>query len=165
MSFCWKTSFTDLSLYSSTAVRMMVSLPSSWMSAFASFRSKRVWTSFSAFWIALEISCRSTLLTMSNELSAIETNSVRQEHTYHRGTETQRNRSVISPDSSVPLRLCGGSLDSKKRAKIAGCGSANPFERHLAELRDEAGGLRDEGGLVALAAVRSGREVGRVGLN
>src|SRR5271169_400082 len=45
----------------------MASLPSSSIVDFEFFRSKRVCTSFSACWMAFETSCRSTLLTMSND--------------------------------------------------------------------------------------------------
>ena len=39
------------------------------ISDFESLRSKRVWISFVACWMAFETSCRSILLTTSNELS------------------------------------------------------------------------------------------------
>jgi hypothetical protein len=38
---------------------------------FESFRSKRVWISFNACWMAFDTSCRSILLTMSKVLSGI----------------------------------------------------------------------------------------------
>src|SRR4051812_23332616 len=39
------------------------------------------------------------------------------------------------------------------------------FRQHLLEIADLGGYLRDERGLVALAAMRHGRKVGRVGLD
>ena len=64
-------SFTAFSLYSSIECSTMASLPSSSMLDFESFRSKRVWISFSACWMALETSCRSILLTMSKVFSGM----------------------------------------------------------------------------------------------
>src|SRR5579884_2063160 len=49
----------------------MASLWSNSMLLRESFRSNRVWISFSAWLMALETSCRSTLLTISNVFSAI----------------------------------------------------------------------------------------------
>src|SRR5579863_2408957 len=84
-------SLTALSLYSSAECSTIASFSSS-IFDFESFRSKRVWISFNACWIAFETSCRSILLTTSKLLSGIFLFFQKQWNLYTRLTELQGQR-------------------------------------------------------------------------
>ncbi len=68
-SLDWKTSRTAFTRSSEFASISMAS-PDHWIEASVFLKSKRCRTSLAAWFKALSTSCRSTLLTMSNELSA-----------------------------------------------------------------------------------------------
>ncbi len=66
----------------------------------------------------------------------------------------------------VAARLTRRPADAREEAQRVGARRLGErLGRHAPRLRDDAGGRGDEGRLVALAAMRHGREVGRVGLD
>src|SRR5271154_6677420 len=130
----------------------MASSPSSLISECVFFRSKRLWTSFEAWSIALRTSWMSTLETISKELSAAICGSSCLDYPLP--------AFVPGSTSIIRYHCCTEKAVKVFRRTESGLVGCNRF--HLCDL---GGDLGDPGRFVALAAVRHGREEGRVGFD
>src|SRR3990172_5076574 len=142
-SFESRTSLPFLSL-SSSEERISMATPSSTssISVPVPLRSKRVWISFIACWMAFLTSWRSTLHTMSNELS-----------------------SAMGPPLLRKSYSRAISGQNEETAEVGGGGLLDLLGREPLHLGKAAEGVSYEPGLVSLAPVGDGRQIRGVALD